>query len=71
MNLAGAVAVLAFATAMLRVLCAHVTILPGVVMPVAGLVFITELAAVACFAWWMIRRARRNTGYRARHGYAS
>jgi hypothetical protein len=60
MNQAGIVAILALAAVVLRALFGHVVILPGVVVPVAGLVFMALVATVLGFTWLTIRRARSN-----------
>jgi hypothetical protein len=60
MNRAGTIAILALLAIVLRMLFAHVTILPGVVVPVAGLVFVLALAAVSGFWAMVIRRAIQN-----------
>jgi hypothetical protein len=57
---AKAVVVLALIAMVLRTLCAHVTILPGVVVPVAGLLFATELAVSAGLIALAICRALRS-----------
>ncbi len=59
MNQAGTVAVLALVAIVLRTLFAHVVILPGVVVPVAGLVFMALVVIVLGFVWLMTRDARR------------
>ena len=62
MNQAGTVAVLALAAIVLRTLFAHVVIWPGVVVPVAGLVFMALAVTAIGFVWLMthdVRRARR------------
>lgn len=59
MNQAGTVAVLALVAIVLRTLFAHVVIWPGVVVPVAGLVFMALVVIALGFVWLMTRDARR------------
>ena len=65
MNPAGTVAVLALVAFILRALFGHVVILPGVTIPVAGLVFMALVTIVLGFVLLTIRRARRNRAWHA------
>jgi hypothetical protein len=65
MSHAGTVAILALVAIVLRALCAHVVILPGVVVPVAGLVFMALVVIVLAMGWLMIRRTRRHHAWYA------